>query len=111
MSVNASSQTAVDNKASLNISDIQISYQGSNLLVSWSSNIQSEDSYWEVQASTDGNEFKVIGIVMGADPKSAGTYNFKQLSSRIKPGYRFYRVAHIEQNNLALASNTVRFTK
>ncbi len=111
MSVNASSQAIVDKKSVSEIGDIVISHNGPNLQITWSSNINDEDSYWEVQASSDGTQFNAIGIVFGGDPKKAGTYTFRQTANRIKKGYQFYRVAHIEHNNPAMASNPIRFSK
>lgn len=111
MSLDASSQTFASTKNALTIVDLQVSNTGTNLQITWSSGIKEEGNYWEIQASTDGKEFKAIGIVFGSDPKSAGKYAFKQTASRIKPGYQYYRVAHVEQNNSALASEAIRLTK
>jgi len=111
MSVNATSQTINLVKDTVSIVDLKVSQTGNNLQITWSSNIKDDNSYWEVQASADGKEFKAIGIVFGSDPKSVGQYAFKQAASRIKPGYHYYRVARLEQNNSALASDAIRFTK
>jgi hypothetical protein len=111
MSVNATSQTIDLVKDAVSIGDLKVSQTGNNLQITWSSNIKDDNSYWEVQASADGKEFKAIGIVFGSDPKSVGQYAFKQAASRIKPGYHYYRVARLEQNNSALASDAIRFTK
>ena len=109
--VNATSQTFDLSKDAAKIFDLKVIKIGNNLEITWSSNIKEDDNYWEVQASADGKEFKAIGIVFGSDPKSVGQYAFKQAASRIKPGYHYYRVARLEQNNSALASDAIRFTK
>ena len=111
MGVHASSQTIATIKPVATIADLEVSHSGSNLKITWVSDIKDDVSYWEIQGSEDGQDFKAIGIVFGSDPKNVGTYTFKQTSKRIKPGYQFFRVAHIEPNNIALASNAVRFTK
>jgi len=111
MSVNASSQTVRTGRAAFTIIDLKVSNRGNNLEITWSSNIREESNYWEVQASADGKEFKAIGIVFGSDPKNVEQYAFKQAANRIKPGYQYYRVAHIEQNNSALASDAMWFAK
>lgn len=111
MSVNASAQTFENNNTAATISNLKVSQVASNLEISWNSNATEEGNYWEVQASTDGKEFKAIGMVFGADPKNAGQFAFKQTAKNLKPGYQYYRVACIEKDNSALASDAIRLTK
>lgn len=83
-----------------------------NLQVAWVSSSAINANYWEVQASADGNTFSTIGLVLGADPKGAGgNYMFKQSVSKIKAGFKYYRVLHVETEERAIASNPIRLTK
>jgi hypothetical protein len=111
MSVNATAQTIDHNKAGTSIVNLAVNSIGNNLQITWNSDITDGENYWEVQASTNGKDFHTIGMVLGADPAHAGQYAFKQTAAKIKPAYQYFRVAHIETTNSALASNTIRFTK
>ncbi len=111
MSVNATAQTLENNSTVVTISNLKVTQLASNLEISWNSNTTEEGNYWEVQASTDGKEFKAIGMVFGADPKNEGHYAFKQTAKNLKPGYHYYRVACVEKNNSALASDAIRLSK
>lgn len=83
-----------------------------NLQVAWVTSSAINANYWEVQASADGNTFSTIGLVLGADPKGAGeNYMFKQSVSKIKSGFKYYRVLHVETEDRAISSNTIRLTK
>jgi hypothetical protein len=83
-----------------------------NLEVMWVKNSTAEANYWEVQGSRDGKNYSTIGVVLGADPKGNGSnYHFKQTGNKIRPGYKYYRVLHIENEERAVASNSTRLSK
>lgn len=111
MNVNAiAQQNVVRNNTT--IEGLQAIVADNQLKINWKSNIIEDVNYWEVQASADGNTFSTIGMVMGADPKaSKGTYAFKQLTKKIKPGMKYFRVLHIESAETAMASNTIGLSK
>ena len=92
--------------------NVKATLVSNNLQVAWVTSSAMNANYWEVQASADGSTFSTIGLVMGADPKSAGeNYIFKQSVSKIKSGFKYYRVLHVETEERAIASNTIRLTK
>ncbi len=92
--------------------NVKATLVNNNLQVAWVTNSTLNANYWQVQASADGSTFSTIGLVMGADPKGAGeNYIFKQLVSKIKSGFKYYRVLHVETEDRAIASNTIRLTK
>lgn len=92
------------------IKDVKVFVENKDLHLSWSSDAHGTDKYWEVQGSSDGKSFTSIGIVLGADP-ATGNYQFKQPVAKIKTGYKYYRVLHIESEDMATASNTILLTK
>jgi hypothetical protein len=107
ISLNLKAQATMEIK----IEAFKATIEKNNLLVNWISDTKDQDNYWAVQASADGKTFSTIGMVMGADPAAAGTYTFKQDRKKIKPGFRYYRVLHVEPNDQAVASNTIGLTK
>ncbi len=111
MSVNAMAQQNVDSKQT-SIESLVATLHTTSIQINWKSNITDDANYWEVQASADGKSFSTIGLVMGADPKAAkGSYSFKQITSKIKPGMKYFRVLHMEAADRAMASNTIRLSK
>ena len=111
MSVNASAQQGVENTVTT-IEGLMVAQSGNNLQINWKSNKTENANYWEVQASTDGITFSVIGLVMGTDPKGArGYYSYKQQANKIKPGMKYFRVLHMENAEEAITSNTIGLAK
>lgn len=90
------------------ITNLKASVENNRLLINWviSENITSANC--EVQASTDGKTFSTIGIVMGADPKQASSFCFKQNINKIRSGKVFYRVINLEADGKASTSNIVK---
>ncbi len=112
MNVNASAQQNNIANAQTSIDGLMATVNGNKLQIDWKSNKIEDANYWEVQASADGQSFSTIGLVMGADPKAEkGNYSFKQTANKIKPGMKFFRVLHIETDENAFASNTIRLSK
>jgi lipopolysaccharide export system protein LptA len=114
MNVNASAQQNVPGELTI-INGLKVTVNANKLQINWKSNKTEDAAYWEVQASADGKSFSTIGMVMGADPTtgtvSEGDFTFKQQTSKIKPGMKYFRVLHIETADMAMASNTIQFTK
>ncbi len=112
MSVNTSAQLNISKNSPTSIEGLIATLDENNLHIDWKSNKMDDANYWEVQASTDGKSFTTIGLVMGTDPKAArGYYSFKQIKNKIKPGIKFFRVLHIENDDNAMASNTIGLSK
>lgn len=93
------------------ISNLKASVQNSNLVINWNAADNGTANHIEIQASEDGKTFSTIGLVLGADPKQANTYTFKQNVSKLKPGRTYYRVLTVDTNSMASASDVVRLTK
>ncbi|MFZ1529087.1 MAG: hypothetical protein WAT19_10070 [Ferruginibacter sp.] len=91
--------------------NLQAKIDNSNLLIEWNAAEAEEGATWQVQASADGKEFITIGFVMGADPKAANSYKYKQGLAKIKPGLKYYRVLQLASNDTAIASNTISVAK
>ena len=92
--------------------NVKATLQNKNLQVAWITNTTLDPNYWQVQASTDGKLFSTLGLVMGSDPKNNGnSYIFKLSMNKIKPGYKYFRVLHIESDEHAIASTITGITK
>ena len=112
MNVHVSAQQTGNSKIETSIEGLQATVRVNNLHINWKSDIRNDAYYWEVQASADGKSFYTVGLVMGEDPKAArGYYSFKQMTNKIKPGMKFFRVLHIESDDKAIASNSIGLTK
>lgn len=113
LSFNANAQEhAGGNHAALIIEGLRASVSGKNLVINWKANDVKENEYWEVQASADGKNYSTVGMVWGADPKMEnGNYSFKNRTTSIKPGMKFYRVLNIQSESTAFASNSVSVSK
>ena len=105
-------QTNNTQAGSIQAQDLKASLVNKNLVITWVTKSASGANYWEVQGSKDGTNYSTIGLVLGEDPKSTGTsYFFKQDNNKIKPGMIYYRVLHIESEDRAAASNSIRLSK
>jgi len=82
-----------------------------HLLIDWTATDRPETAYWEVQASTNAKEFTTIGYVMGENPTQPQHFNFKNKLTNIKPGYQYYRVLQVENDQHVYTSNMVKLTK
>lgn len=91
--------------------NLQAKIDNNNLFIQWNASAVDESATWQVQGSADGKEFITIGFVMGADPKTADTYRYKQGLAKIKPGLKYYRVLQLASNDMAIASNTISIAK
>ena len=92
--------------------DLKVAKTEGNLLLTWSDAKATEEGSWQVEASADGEQFTMIGLVWGADPKASGTaYSFKQKNEKKRPGYRYYRVQFVSAQNEIAASKTIGLTK
>ena len=87
------------------VRNVKVSVQNDNLMINWVVTEAATADYYEVQASADGKTFSTIGLVLGADPKQANSFAFKQGVKKMKPGQVFYRVLNIGTDGKAYASN------
>lgn len=90
------------------ISNLKASVENNRLVINWVVSETTSIDNCEVQASTDGKTFSTIGIVMGADPKQANSFSFKQILNKMKTGKVFYRVVNVETNGRSSTSNVVK---
>jgi hypothetical protein len=112
LAITANAQKQATEQTGIQADKVKATLVKNNLEVIWVKNTTAEANYWEVQGSRDGKNYSTIGVVLGADPKGNGSsYHFKQDNNKIRPGYKYYRVLHIESEDRAVASNSTRLTK
>jgi len=112
LAITAKAQSPSSRKIAIQAEQVKATLVKNNLEVVWVKNSTAEANYWEVQGSRDGKNYSTIGLVWGADPKSNGkSYLFKQANNKIQPGFIYYRVLHIENEETAVASISTRLTK
>lgn len=76
--------------------DFTANRQGSNdVLVKWSTSMESNNKGFEVQRSTDAAEWTVIGFVAGAG-NSQTLNNYQLLDPGLDPGTYYYRLRQID---------------
>jgi hypothetical protein len=108
--VSANAQTTTVKEVKIYKFDAKV--VNATLFINWKSNVSDgTETYWEVQGSKDGKNFSTIGMVLGADPTADGSFKFKQTVAKLKPGFKYYRVLHIESADRAVASNTIGLSK
>ena len=109
--VTAVAANAQSQKTDMLFNNLHAKIDNNNLLIQWNATEADEAATWQVQGSTDGKEFITIGFVMGADPKVANSYKYKQGLAKVKPGLKYYRVLQVASNDIAIASNTISVAK
>ena len=77
--------------------------RGSYLFLKWKA-LSTPNSYWKVQASTNGIDFFTIGLVMGEDPGEQNAYRYKQSVATIDKRYRLVRIQQILNDNIIRTS-------
>ena len=77
--------------------------RGSYLFLKWKA-VSTTNSYWKVQASTNGIEFFTIGLVMGENPGEQHAYRYKQSVTTIDKQYRLIRTQQILNDNIITTS-------
>ncbi|MEP7164569.1 MAG: hypothetical protein ABI741_07740 [Ferruginibacter sp.] len=90
------------------IGNLKASVENNRLVINWVVAETVSINNCEVQASADGITFSTIGIVMGADPKQANSFCFKQSLNKMKTGRVFYRVVNMETSGRSTTSNIVK---
>lgn len=112
LSFNIMAQQEVENKnEDMIITGFNGKIENNSLSLVWKVNTFGQHNYWEVQASKDGNLFSTIGLVMGEDPKSGGTFRYKHDMKSIRPGMKYFRVLHKEKGEWAMASKSIGISK
>ena len=77
--------------------------RGSYLFLKWKA-VSTPNSYWKVQASTNGIEFFTIGLVMGEDPGEKNTYLYKRSMATIDKRYRWLRIQQTLDSYIIITS-------
>ena len=99
-----SAQVGMVSNEIVEVKDFTVVKGNTNLLINWKSNVPNNNDTWEVQGSLDGKVYRTIGLVMGADPKNPEVFAFKQKLQKIKPGFIYYRVKHLDANVVSVAN-------
>ncbi len=112
LAIGVSAQQADINTVPVVAKELKATKMGDNFLLTWKSDKKDNAGYWEVQGSEDGSNFKMLGLVMGADPSTNGSdFKFRQNHKKLIPGLKFYRVVLVENESAAIASNMIGLTK
>ena len=92
--------------------NLAVAATSTHLELTWQTSNNAPANYWEVQGSADGKSFSTIGLVLGGKEGTAiTTYNFRQTTKNIRPGFKYYRVLHIASETNAIASSVVSLSK
>ena len=84
--------------------------RGSYLFLKWKA-LSTPNSYWKVQASTNGIDFFTIGLVMGEDPGEQHAYLYKQSMATIDKRYRWLRIQQTLDSCIIRISGSKTFPK
>ena len=94
----------------VDVSAFEARMKGDNIEIKWSIKEGQESNYWEVQGSSDGIQYKALGLVMGPDPANKNDFKFKEKKDRIG-SLKYFRVLHIETNHSEVAGYAVTTVK
>ncbi|RYE14000.1 MAG: hypothetical protein EOP51_28880, partial [Sphingobacteriales bacterium] len=78
---------------------------GNGTLISWATEQETNSDYFEVQRSTDGNNWKPIGRTAAAG-LSSGSRSYNQLD--LEAGNAMYRIKQVDKNGAAVYTNIER---
>lgn len=81
----------------INVNDFNVMVANNEVEISWTTEKSVATNYFEVEKSTDGEEFNTVSVVMGPDPTKTGCdcYScFDKINAKTKTVY--YRVKHID---------------
>lgn len=90
------------------VSNLQASFENNSLVINWDVTEAVAVNYSEVQSSKDGINFSTIGMVMGADPKTPGSFKFKQNLNKMKAGKGYFRVINVDADGKSYTSPIIK---
>lgn len=94
----ATAQNVTDGKK-ITITNFYVYAKDAKIMVEWATNGAVATYNWEVQRSSDSQEFSTIGFVMGPNPAMSGdNYMFKDALKNNKATTVFYRLRHVAEN-------------
>ena len=77
--------------------DLSVKMIENKVEINWSSVIDQNNKQFEIQRSTDGNQFKTIAIIFTlSDSKDVETYNFKDDLKGVKSTKVIYRIKQVD---------------
>jgi len=76
-----------------------------SVLVSWTTVTETDNDYFEVQRSTNGEDFEVIAIVDGAGT-STEILNYEQVDDGPSAGWNYYRLKQVDFDGASSLSET-----
>ena len=83
----------------INVIDFNVAKVENEVEISWATGMAEATNYFQVEKSTDGEEFKTVAIVMGPDPTKTACdcyWYLDNISTKTKTVY--YRLKHIDTN-------------
>lgn len=95
----------------INVTDFNVTEIGNEMKISWTMGKSAVANYFEVEKSTDGEEFKTVAIVMGPDPTKTDCdcyWYVDKINTKTKAVY--YRLKHIDTNGDAELSRIKMIT-
>lgn len=83
----------------IDFKNISVNANQGKVNIKWTTDDVSATNYFELEKSNDGQNFKTVALVMGADPSIAAGNCFgcfDKVSEKAKTAY--YRIKHIDKN-------------
>jgi hypothetical protein len=76
------------------IFDVQISFTGSSVSLSWMADAEPKELYYEVEKSTNGSSFKTVAVVLGGFANEQSfSYLFREKKNlSVKEVYRIIQI-------------------
>lgn len=109
---NTYAQAALSTNQKIVITNYKVYEKDAQVFIDWQTNGAVAANYWQVQYSTDGQQFTTMAIVFGPDPKQPGDcYKYKG-KIRMEAGKKVtYRVRPVDSREEEIITEIVTSAK
>jgi hypothetical protein len=97
----------------ITITNFKVYENNAQLIIDWSTDGVVDVNYWQVQSSTDGQQYKTIALVFGPDPRQQGNrYQYKdKIKEPAAAGKIYYRVSPVDTKGQEINTEIIQPAK
>lgn len=96
----------------ITITNLKIYENNDQLTIDWATDGTVAASYWQLQSSTDGKNYKTFALVFGPDPRQEGDrYQYKGRLIRADAAKMLYRLSPVDGNGKEINNEIIPATK
>jgi len=91
----------------VNINNFNATKQNGSVRLSWTAASESNNAYFEIERSSNGNHYQAVGKIPGAGTSSQATYYFFDDASPLTTGINYYRLKEVSSTGSYTYSSVV----